>query len=183
MTWSKEDLKIPRTPDRPGFLMFLAVINIIGGVFFIGFDIFWGWSIGKMASDVIGVHPIEIVLNILFLGVLSISSGIGILKATEWGWHHALYYYVYAIMRYITAISYLDDWPSEAFAKHSIEYQYVKFSVRIIISILLIWYLFSPRVLQYFRLEGMVKKPVLKKIGIFVGCVFAIEIITQLFTQ
>jgi hypothetical protein len=122
----------------------------------------------------IGIPPVLLIIGVVFLAILTISSGVGMWMGTKWGWWLAAFYYVYSIFRngsaLFTVIAMADQLDGDS---RGPEYFMIKHGGRIVVHFLLFLYFFKGNVLEFFGLEGLSKA---KAVGILVGICIAITV-------
>lgn len=109
-----------------------------------------------------------LVVSVLFVGILAISSGIGMLLGKRWGWWLGTFYYVYAILRYLNTI--FAGFRIAVQSQNSIPEignHITEYGIRIVIHSLILLYFFKDDVKEYFNVSHYSKfKPTLALFGI-----------------
>jgi hypothetical protein len=137
-----------RIVPRPVGVSILAVLHLIGGIglFVVQLFLFLFANVAAIEESLrgIGLPPALFVIGVMFLSVLTIASAIGMWLGTRWGWWVASFYYVYGIARnasaLVTIVSVADQVTG---ASRGPEYYLFKHSVRIVVHILILLYLFK----------------------------------------
>ncbi len=135
--------------ERPIGVFILSILMIIGGVFLAPVMIMVMFTPQDVVDsiEVIGVNMMLVAFAGMFIALLSITAGVGMILGTRWGWYLGTFYYVYSIARSLSALVTLAFLPlGELVQEASSQNQYVKFSVRALISFLILLYLLRPSV-------------------------------------
>ena len=165
-----------RATDRPVGVSILALLHLLGGIFFLGAQVLLIANLQAVEDSLrsIGVPPVLLIVGAMFLAILTIASGIGMWLGTKWGWWFAAFYYVYGIFRngsaLFTVITMADQLEG---GSHGPEYYMVRHGGRIVIHFLLFLYFFKGNVLKFFGLEALSKA---KAVSILVGLCVAITV-------
>lgn len=141
------------TPGRPFGIRILSPLHVIAGVLLLLIPV-TSHLVGK--SDEFGPVGFTALLTIsvIVIGVLSVGSGIGMWLRTRWGWKLGTAYYIYAIIRYVHALSlYPQLLGGQNIPQQAIAVLYAKMLGRILISSLMLCYFFKYSVLAYFGLH------------------------------
>ena len=155
--------------ERPLGISILAVLHFIGGVLLSIAAVYGVMNSGDPrfaeALATIGVSPLLVLLAVLLLIVLSVASAIGMWIGARWGWYLGSFYYSYAIVRNILAlvtIGILADSIPDADPARPLTGPggyFAKYSIRLVISLLIYLYFFNANIRSYFRLETVSKWP------------------------
>ena len=157
------------TAERPLGVTLLAILQLIGGVLFLGVQFLILIKFNAM-NDILrpaGMSLVLLSLGVMLLATLSIASGIGMWLGAKWGWWLASFYYVYGIFRGGTALYTIVTLADKLQGgSRGPEYYIAKHSVHIIVYLLLLLYLFKDEVLEFFGLDGLSKG---KAVGVLIG--------------
>jgi len=177
------------TRSRPIGVTLLSILAILGGIGFVGLAALTTFFL--LSTDeprviaerlaTIGIPLPLLIVGLAFLIVLSIGSGAGMWVGERWGWYLATFGYAYAIVRNLNAIWITHGIFSSmsaadlAVMPHGLGYYYFKFSARVVISGLILLYLFKRNVREFFEVGEI---PAWKVLGteavscaVIVGCV------------
>ncbi|OYP29472.1 hypothetical protein CGZ80_25070 [Rhodopirellula sp. MGV] len=125
----------------------------------------------------IGIPPALLIAGVMFLAILTIASGVGMLMGTKWGWWLAAFYYVYSIFRNCSALLAIVAMADQLEGgTRGPDYYMIKHGGRIVVHLLLLMYFFKGNVLEFFGHETLSK---LKAVGILVGICIAIMAATS----
>lgn len=159
---------------RPTGITILSILALISGVFIVVQNI--------RAALITSGRNLDVMLeiSIYFIGLLALSSGIGMLLGKRWGWGIGAFYYVYAILRYanVMIIVFIKHLPLYGLSTE-IKEHILLYSIRIIIHFLILVYFFRKSILEYFNLEHYSKR---KSIPILFGIGVSIMLIGSLAT-
>lgn len=161
---------------RPIGITILSILHFTGGVGTIIFYFFFN-NLLNQVSDELGFSSIVMIASIVFLGLLSIITAIGMWLGKRWGWWLAAFYYIYAMIRYGNHIITVLTAPDWMLVNVKVSYLVTKDIIRIIIHGLIFIYFFKNNVKDFFRLTNLSKK---KVILILVGITVGIFLITFL---
>jgi hypothetical protein len=182
--------------DRPIGITLLSILALIGGIGMVALIAFGAFFLIRgddrakemvEAMATIGL-PLPLVAGgVVFLAILAIASGIGMLSGTKWGWYLGSFWYAYAIIRNLSALATVyglsHAMPPDELASSSRTpgYYYTKYAIRLLISFLLYVYFFKANVREYFGLTGASRwKPVVTEIGICVIIVVAVSLAARM---
>lgn len=155
----------------------LSLLHLGSGIFLI-YQLANGWSNVEKAAMDLGMPSWSLVVSVLFLGVLAIASGVGLISGKKWGWWFASFYYAYAIARYLSALLSLPGiLGAHGDPVQDVGYQVAKLSGRVLISVFFMLYLFRDTVLGHFQIELRSKGRGVLKLGGAVTIVGAIGIL------
>ncbi len=161
--------------DRPIGIILLSILHFISGVGIILVPIFFH---NPNLSNEIGISSVLMYSSILFLGVISILSAIGMWLGKSWGWWLGAFYYIYAIARYTNSIIVLNSLSDQlANSSRGSGYYFSRDIFRIITSGLIFIYFFKNNVREYFTLKNYSK---IKSMGILVIITLALIIVATL---
>lgn len=137
-------------PDRPVFLVILSFLHLGGGIFVV-WMLFRYWNaFEKIDLSGIATRP-QLVFSLAVIGGVSIVGAIGAFIRKRWGWWLFAFYYVHAILRYCNALLVCWQMRDEPeISEDMMQRHVIKFTGRIIISLLLLRYLFARKVIAYF---------------------------------
>lgn len=140
-------------PGRPVFLTILGLLHLGGGVFILWLLVRYWNAFEKLNLSGITTRP-HLAFAISIIGGVSVAGAIGAFARKRWGWWLLAFYYMHAILRYGNALFLgwqLQDEPDvpEGLILRSV----IKYSGRIIVSALILRYLFAKRVIAYFGWE------------------------------
>lgn len=149
--------------QRPLGITLLAVLHFTGGLgLMIVLIILLATSLDNPQLQEVfarlGVPIPLLIAGILLLSALGIASSIGMWRGARWGWHLGSFYYVYSILRNVSAMFLMSDLVSRSTAdelaslRHGPGFYYLKFSIRVLISALIYLYFFKANVRNYFGL-------------------------------
>lgn len=161
----------PLPPKMPALLRILAMLHLIAGGFMLvtmvqalarGVDL-------SAPAEIIGTSTSTMFAGMVFLALLGLATGVGMFSGRPWGWWVAAFYYVYAIMRagngMLFTIGFWDQLAAEG--DRGPDYHLRKFGVRMALHALILVYLFSRPVIDYFGLERLSRwRAAAKLIGI-----------------
>lgn len=152
---------------RPGFLSLLAIMSILSGLAILCMEV-WVTVNRIDPSSALGVSPILLNIVIGFMGIVALLSGVGMIKGRPWGWFAGVYYQIFNIGRNFLAFLYLflsrGIYQAEGI---DLGYQYAKFSVRILFSVMILYYFASEKLMDYFEIDQSKKKThIIKLIGV-----------------
>lgn len=165
---------------RPTGITILSILALTGGIGMILTQIIFHSNLYDLSTD-LGISSIVLFLSVLSLGLLSISSGIGMWLGKKWGWWLGTFYYVYAVLRYVNSIITITNTSDHLeYSAHGIENYIIKHMVRIVIHTLIFLYFFKDNVMEYFNLLHYSKiKSALIVIGLGVGIFGTISIMSM----
>ena len=121
-----------------------------------------------------------IAISFLFIGILAVSSGIGMLLGKKWGWWLGSFYYAYAISRYFNTIITVGVMVvrSQLLISDATTY-IIKYGIRIVIHCFILLYFFNNDVKEYFNVVHCSKlKTILILFGICIA-IFGISTLTM----
>lgn len=136
---------------RPVGVTILAVLNLLGGLALLLMQtILWN-KLGEGLQS-IGISSAVGFAALVFLGVLGVSAGIGMLTGKRWGWWVGAFCLCYSVARNLNALIMIPSLVEQHGAPDaSVAKFYVKFAGRAIINSLLALYFFKANVVEYFR--------------------------------
>jgi hypothetical protein len=168
----------PEPPgERPIGVSILAVLHLIGGALVFAFEIFAFANRGTLVNGLeeIGIPPIVLFVALTFVAVLILASGVGMWLGTKWGWWLASFYYAHTVLRNAFAVlTALATSESIEGTKRTLEYYLIRYGMRLVVSALLLAYLFKGNVLSFFGLRRISK---LKALGVLFGLGIAINVL------
>ncbi|MEX2309687.1 MAG: hypothetical protein WD738_19095 [Pirellulales bacterium] len=185
---SLPDYMISARMQRPLGIAILSVLHFIGGVGLVVLTVAFPIIASRKPEVAEGMAAIGLplpllVAGMLFIAVLAIGSAVGMWKGAKWGWYLGSFYYVYSIVRNLSAIVsvYLlfDQMPVEEVAamQRGPEYHFWKFGLRTVVHALIFLYFFKENVLEYFGLRDVNRlKVVLIEFGICIGTAVAVSL-------
>ena len=155
--------------DRPLGVTILSVLHLLGGLMILPLlaVLFANSAEAQKPLQELGLPFEVLVAGVCLLAVNSVFSGIGLFLGRKWGWWLAAFYYVYSIARHGNALFLTYQLTElDGGGGRGIGYHRAKFAGRIIVAVLILFYLFRDRVLDYFRFAPGGN---LKRLGILVG--------------
>ncbi|HEX9780999.1 MAG TPA: hypothetical protein VGB20_07285 [bacterium] len=156
---------MPAKPARPRGITMLAVLHTIGGVLLV---LILPLAIRRapQAADALGIAPPLVVLSLGVLAALALASAAGMWLGTAWGWWWTAAYYCYAVLRGLSALLVLPALAAAGAPSADLARAALKHGGRILISVLLLLYLFRPHVEGYFGVRAYpVRSRLLKLAG------------------
>jgi hypothetical protein len=152
--------------DRPLGISILSVLSILGGVAMtlklIGATFFWD-SAGpniKKAAESAGAPLLVLIGSVVTLAALAIEAGVGMWLGRAWGWWLGSFWHLLAIVRnanafYMAMALAYSMPPAEAAAiPGGVQKYFVRFGLRIGVSVLIYIYFFGANVREYFGLAN-----------------------------
>ena len=137
--------------DRPVGIKILSPLHAIGGMVLL-FKVAFG------APNILAV------ILLVYLGLLALSSAIGMWLGKRWGWWLGAFFYTHTIIRHI---HYLNDIQAMAqYAHVTTGYLYGLLAVKVLGSLLVLGYFFRRSVVNSFQFQKF-SKP--RAIAILVG--------------
>lgn len=158
--------------DRPVGLTVLAVLHLLGGLFLCALTMLLGGMATAM-GPALGVAKVIIVLSMLIVVIVPLASAVGIFIGERWGWWVSAYFYVHAISQNLQRIFLAGDVGAALGVQIDQAENLRVVAVRSLISVLILMYLFQPKVLDYFNI---VHDSRWKSLGILVGVHVALVI-------
>ena len=157
MNTTDAEVTTSRPPAQLVFLVILAALHIVGGLVMVGVFVYYTFVSSETIDPPPGFSGLLITLAAPFYAVLGLTSGFGMLFGRHWGWWAGAFYYWYKIACGASALLYLalihGTLPE---GERGVGHYVVKIGGRIVIHLLILWYLYSASVLAYF---GMVDRP------------------------
>jgi hypothetical protein len=166
---------------RPKGISILAVLHLIGGVIGAIAIIplvltFIEVPEASQALDEMGIPPISVLINLTFILIITIASGIGMWRGKRWGWYLGSFYYLYSVFRNASALISLPRMlayiPPEEMenAQHQPSFYYAKHIGRVIVHFLFYLYFFKGNVREFFSITEQKKwQPIAIEFGICVA--------------
>lgn len=174
-------LPMPVHAPRPGGITLLATLHGLGGAILV--LVVLPMALLKSAAldtalAQVGLASIDVLVTFGFLGILYLSSGIGMWRGARAGWWLAVFSYVYGILRNLISLllipSLVDQFGSPA---RGAAYYYTQNAGQAVISALLVLYLLKRNVLEYFGLGNLTRK---KGLGFATGAAIGVVILGEL---
>lgn len=154
-------------PKRPTYLALLAgYLAIYGGVMFVLQLL--AYTNLKTTAESLGYDPLILLVAIIFSGVVSIAAGVGLWLGKKWGWWLSAFYFLYMFAQEITALFASGSLPSSGGAA------LLNAAIGILLSIVVVYYLFKNEQLAHFHLETF---PRWKSMLILVAAVLAASLL------
>ncbi len=138
---------------RPTFITILAVLHIVGGT--VGLCMMADLVLNppKVADPLPNESVLVFLVFGFYIALLALLAGVGMANGWRWGWWLTAYYYLYRISGSANALFFLGQFHEEVSAgSRGVGHYLAQYGFRLLIGMLIIWYLFSDRVLEYFRL-------------------------------
>lgn len=159
------DMEVNDGNNRPTFITIMAVLSLISGVAILGIQLMGLSKFDELLSS-FDVMIIAIYIVVFLLGILSLSSGIGMLKGYRWGWYLGTFNHIFSIIRNAVAFVYLAiNYETFNGLEGNVTRAFIKHGVRVALWSWIAIYFFNEKVFDYFKLDFSKRK------------VFAIKII------
>lgn len=158
---------------RPLGVSIISFFSIVGGVCILLIQ-FWFAANFEDISASTGFSVVLLFGSILFLGLLYLSSGIGMWLGKWWGWWLAIFGFVYSVLRSVNVLVMvyrLGDLAEEL--SRGVEYYYSTRIGRIMFGLFFLGYLFRGNVREYFNVTHYSKKKIAIVVALFSVGVFA----------
>ena len=172
------EILVTNQSNQPTGVTILAVLHLIGGIllFVMQFALIANMADAATALQTIGMSPYLLIAGVMFLSVITIGSGAGMIVGAKWGWWLGAFYYVYSIFRNgsaILGVISLADQIEDG--TRGVNHYLFKHGARIVVNALLLLYFFKENVLEYFNLSSVSK---VKAVCLMVGICVAIGVVT-----
>ncbi|SFH83897.1 hypothetical protein [Planctomicrobium piriforme] len=146
--------------DRPTGIWILGILNVLGGIGLLFASVYLSFNLDRVqpALDQLGLPPGLLAVGMYFLSGLTLASGVGMFLGTRWGWWCSTFYYVYGIVRNLSAMATVSMLADEiGTGDRGAEYYYMKFGGRAVVALLLYLYLLRGNVIEYFGVQDVNK--------------------------
>lgn len=161
---------------RPKGVSILGWLHLIGGLLGVLFMAFFSMHPAlKETTEGLrefGLAPWFVLLSILFLFTIGLGSGIGMLRGKKWGWYLGSFYYVYSVIRNVTALWTISALSTELEGEldsmnRGVEYYYAKHILRVLLHSAIYLYFFRSNVRVFFGTETIkMTSLILSQVGI-----------------
>ncbi len=154
---------------KPLGITLLTILHVIGSIAIVPVFLMLFSKKGEMAVGLEGLPftTTDIFAGLLLVAVLTVGSALGMYLGRQWGWWLASYYYVHSAVQKTFAFVTTFQMANQLGASEAeIQTLAVKTFPRVIVKLLILFYLFRPQVWEYFEIAKIRKWVAL---GLLVG--------------
>jgi hypothetical protein len=135
-----------KKPKRPAYLGWLIGYLVLYGGILLALQLFAFRNLVESGVE-LDSSPTFILVSILFLGILGIAGGIGLWLGKKWGWWLSTFYFLYALSREANTLI------NPASSGLEPTRSWLSAGLGILLSIVVLLYLYSHEILVHFHLE------------------------------